>query len=145
MADPVTFIGIEKQHLVSLGDGLLITEMPYVHAPIRKHQLLASGALLRALAPATALTLCLPDRDRLRFEERVDGELRDMLAFIFQRRAHYALCCFAKSAAVHTTTVQTTVVNEAPVSRPRMNAPSMNSVPRFQPRRLTRDSSGLGA
>ena len=65
--------GVEKQHLVGLGDGLVIIEAPYVHSPIREPQLRASGALFRALAPARALAVCLPDGDRLRFQERVDG------------------------------------------------------------------------
>jgi len=88
VADPVAFFGIEKQHLVGFSNRLISAEMPYIHAAIRKHQLRGSGALFRTLVPATAPAISLPDRDRLRFQQGVDGEFGNATAFIFRHRAH---------------------------------------------------------
>ena len=50
MADPVAFGGVEKQHLVRLGYGLILPNMPHIDAAIRKHQFRGGRELFRTLS-----------------------------------------------------------------------------------------------
>jgi hypothetical protein len=82
MADPIAFIGIEKQYLVRVGYGLGVLNMPDVNATIRKHQLGRGCALFSAHVPATASAQRIPDRNDWRLEQGTDSEFRAALQIV---------------------------------------------------------------
>jgi hypothetical protein len=81
VADPIAFGGVEKQHLVRFGYGLIVSNVPDVDTTIGKHQLCGGRALFRALVTAAALAICVPDRNGWRFQQRMNDKFRN--AFIF--------------------------------------------------------------
>jgi hypothetical protein len=87
MTDPVTFGGVEKQHLVCLGYRLIVPNMPHINAAVRKHQLRGSRALLRALMTAASAAHCVPDRNRRRLQQRVRDNFRYVLRCVFRLHA----------------------------------------------------------
>ena len=48
MADPVTFMGIKKEHLVRFRHRLIMSDMVHIDAAIREYQLCRSRRLLGA-------------------------------------------------------------------------------------------------
>src|SRR5262245_19423459 len=76
MTDPVAFVSVEKQHLVCFRDGLVAAQMPDIDAAIRKHQLSGDCALFRALVPASALAVYVPDDEGRGFQQSLNGSLR---------------------------------------------------------------------
>lgn len=48
MADPVTFEGIEKEHLVRFRHRLIMSDMVHVHTAVREYQLCRGRRLLWA-------------------------------------------------------------------------------------------------
>jgi hypothetical protein len=87
MTDPVTFGGVEKQHLVCLGYRLMSPNMPHINAAIWEHQLRGSRALLRALATAPAQAQCVLDLNRRSLQQRVNDNFRYILRCVFQLHA----------------------------------------------------------
>jgi hypothetical protein len=81
MADTVVLGGVEKQDLVRLSYGLIMSHMPDVDSTILKHQLRGGGALFATLLPAAALAVRVPDCDGRRFQQRMNDKFRS--AFIF--------------------------------------------------------------
>jgi hypothetical protein len=75
VGDPVAFGGVEEQHLVCLGDGLVMPKMPHIDAAIRKHQLGGGRALFRARMRGAALAAHVPDRNGRRSQQILNGKL----------------------------------------------------------------------
>ena len=63
MADSVAFGGVEKQHLVGLGYGLILPQMAHIDAAIRKHQFCSRRELFRTLVPAAAPAVHVSNRN----------------------------------------------------------------------------------
>src|SRR6266853_3889070 len=76
MADAVAFERVEEQYLTRLSHGLVAPQMAHVGAAIGKNQMDSARALLRALVPAAALAVHIPDRDRRGLQQRVNGKFR---------------------------------------------------------------------
>ncbi len=71
MAHPIAFARVEKQDLVSFSDCLLLSNVPYVNAPIWKHQLRRTRALFRTLMAAASPAVRIPNTHGRGREERV--------------------------------------------------------------------------
>ena len=48
VADPVTLMGIEKEHLVRFRHRLIMSDMVHIHTAVREYQLCRGRRLLRA-------------------------------------------------------------------------------------------------
>ena len=68
MADPIPFGGVEKEHLVGLGYGLIFTKMAYIDAAIWKDQFRSGRRLFRTLMPAAAPAVHVSNRNRRRVQ-----------------------------------------------------------------------------
>ena len=75
MADPIGLAGVEEQHLVRFGDGLVAPHMAHIDAAIGEHELRGARAFLRTLMPAAPAAIDILDADRRRLQQRLDGEL----------------------------------------------------------------------
>jgi len=87
MADPVAFHCIEKEYLVGLGDGLVLSDMSDVDAAIRKHSLRGNGALFWALISTSSSAIRVPYGNRRRLQERVNVKLRQKFILVFDAHA----------------------------------------------------------
>ena len=87
MTDPVTFGGIEKQHLVRFGHSLILSNMPHINATIGKDELRGCCALLRALVSASTPAQRVPNRNRRRLQQRLNGKFRRVIKFAFRPHA----------------------------------------------------------
>src|SRR5580700_4135934 len=76
MAHPITFVGVEKQHLVCLGYGLVVPNMAHVDTAIRKNKFGRGCPLFRTLVPAPALAVDVPNRNGRRFQQKLNGNFR---------------------------------------------------------------------
>ncbi len=74
MAHPITFAGVEKQHLVCLGYGLVVPNMTHVDAAIRKNKFCRGCPLFRTLVSAPALAAHVPNRNGRRFQQKLNGD-----------------------------------------------------------------------
>ena len=81
MADPVAFGGVEKQHLIRLGDGLIMAQVAHINAAIRKHQL-CGRALFRTLMRQPPWQYDVSDRNGWRFQQRSSGKFRHAFGFV---------------------------------------------------------------
>ena len=81
VADPVTFGGVEEQHLVRFGYGLVMPKMPHIDAAIRKYQLRVGRALFRTLIRAAALAAHVPDRNGRRFQQSIERKTQTSIFF----------------------------------------------------------------
>src|SRR5437667_8074425 len=84
MAHTVAFCGIEKQHLVRLGYGLIMPKMTQIDAAIGKHQFCGGCELFRTLMPAVALAVHVSNRNCRSAQQRFNGKLRQRLIFVYQ-------------------------------------------------------------
>ena len=80
LAHPITFGGIEKKHLVCLGYGLVVPNMTHVDAAIRKNKFRRGCPLFRTLVSAPALAAHVPNRNRRRFQQKLNGNLRHVFS-----------------------------------------------------------------
>jgi hypothetical protein len=74
MADPVAFVGVEKQYLVRLSCSLVMPQMPEVYAAVRKDQLCRGGAFFSALLPVAALAAHVRDGYDGSFQQTLNGK-----------------------------------------------------------------------
>ena len=81
MANPVAFVGVEKDQLIRFGHSLIFAEVSHVDAAIGKNQLRGRRALLRALRAANALAGRVPDRHSGSFEESLNVKFRHAFGF----------------------------------------------------------------
>jgi hypothetical protein len=77
---PITFAGVEKQHLVRFGYLLITPKMPHVDAAIGKHKFCRGGTLFRTLVPAPALAVDVSDSNGRRFEQKLNGNIGHALS-----------------------------------------------------------------
>jgi hypothetical protein len=75
VTDTVAFGGVEKQHLVRLGDRLLASKMADEHAAIREYQLRGARELLDAQIATSALAIRIRNSYSLRSHERSGDDL----------------------------------------------------------------------
>jgi hypothetical protein len=76
MADAIALIGIEKQHLVGFGDGLIVPNAANVDTAVRENELRAPGALFRTLVFARPPATRIGDRDSARAEQPLGNDFR---------------------------------------------------------------------
>jgi hypothetical protein len=76
MADPIAFSSIEKEHLIRLGNALVLPEVPHRDPTIRKHHLCGGRAFFVALVPPVALAAHVIDRNGRSVQQRVNREFR---------------------------------------------------------------------
>jgi hypothetical protein len=76
MAYAVAFSRVEKEDLVCLGNGLVVSQMAYVDTAIREDEFGTGGAFFRTLFTAGSLAVDVADSDGRRLQEVIDGEFR---------------------------------------------------------------------
>ena len=88
MADAVAFAGVEEQHLIRFGNGLIAPEVPYIDPAIGKDEFGCVRALFGARRGATSLTVHIPDSHIGSVEERPNCDFGDWsVVFVWH-------CCF---------------------------------------------------
>src|SRR5277367_4425278 len=63
VAHPVALGGVEKQHLIGLSYGLILTQMTHVDAAIRKYQFGRDRVLFPTVTGRAASAVHIPDRN----------------------------------------------------------------------------------
>ena len=70
MADPITLVGIEEQHLIGLGHRIIAADMPHEDAAIGIDEARLVSAFLVALMAAAAIADDVTNGDGLRLQEQ---------------------------------------------------------------------------
>src|SRR4030095_5811333 len=79
MAHAIPCGGVEKQHLIRFGDGLISSEMADENTAIREHEMGRGGALFVALMRVATLAGHIADLDGVRLEETLRSDFRHAL------------------------------------------------------------------
>jgi hypothetical protein len=72
MTDLIPLVRVKEQHLVGIGDRLIVPDVPQVNAAIGKYKMRGRGAFFHAAMTARAAAPDVPQRHGIRIQQAAD-------------------------------------------------------------------------